>query len=384
VCLEFPSFDGKEDPLPWLNRFETFFRGQNTSERRRVWYAAMHLTGSAQLWYAHLELTSGTPSWRRFSQLVLQRFGLPMTDSPVGELMLLRRTGSVEEYTDQFLAYACRDADLTEQQLVHIYTAGLVNPLKTDVALRRPANLDDAIMLARAYEQRMQLSPSDPTHGLSVRPALPSSTAGAPYKSPASSSTAGAASSASPGSGKTTALSSTLPRRRLSQAEMTQRRADGLCYNCDERYVQGHRCKKLFVLEVADPDDDEVIDEEIECAALAVVVVNSEISLHAVTGVRAWGFQTMKVYVSVGDAVAVALQDSGSSHNFIHISMAKRAGIKLRSSAKLSVAVANGDRISSPGRAMVQQVHIRGGGVRPRPLRSLPRRVRHGAGCPVA
>ena len=60
-----------------------------------------------------------------------------MTDSPVGELMLLRRTDSVEDYTDKFLSYACRDADLSEQQLVQIYMAGLVNPLKTDVALRR-------------------------------------------------------------------------------------------------------------------------------------------------------------------------------------------------------------------------------------------------------
>jgi len=137
VRLEFPTFDGKEDPLLWLNRCETF-RGQNTPERRRVWYAAMHLTGTAQLWYARLELIGGTPSWRRFAQLVQQRFGPPMTDSPVGELMLLRRTDSVEDYTDKFLSYACRDADLSEQQLVQIYTAGLVNPLKTDVALRRP------------------------------------------------------------------------------------------------------------------------------------------------------------------------------------------------------------------------------------------------------
>jgi len=37
-----------------------------------------------------------------------------MTDSPVGELMLLRRTDSVEDYTDKFLSYACRDADLSE------------------------------------------------------------------------------------------------------------------------------------------------------------------------------------------------------------------------------------------------------------------------------
>jgi hypothetical protein len=86
---------------------------------------------------------------------VQQRFGPPITDSPIGELMLLRRTGTVDDYTDQFLALACRDADLSEQQLIQIYTTGLVNPLKTDIALRRPASLDEAIMLARAYEQRL-------------------------------------------------------------------------------------------------------------------------------------------------------------------------------------------------------------------------------------
>jgi hypothetical protein len=130
----------------------------------------MHLTGSAQLWYCRLELTGGTLSWRRFAQLVQQRFGLPMTDSPVDEIMLLRRTGTVEDYTDKFLALACRDADLTELQLVQMYMAGLVNPLKTDVALRRPQSLDDGIMLARAYEQRLQLDPSDPGHGPRPKP----------------------------------------------------------------------------------------------------------------------------------------------------------------------------------------------------------------------
>jgi hypothetical protein len=106
VRLEFLSFDGKEDPLPWPNRAETFFRRQNTPEARRVWYAAMHLTGAGQLCYARLELTAGTPLWRRFVQLVQQRFGPPMADSPLGELVLLRCTGSVDDYTDQFLALA--------------------------------------------------------------------------------------------------------------------------------------------------------------------------------------------------------------------------------------------------------------------------------------
>jgi hypothetical protein len=103
----------------------------------------MHLSGAAQMWFYRLELTTGTPSWR-----LQQRFGPPMTDGPVGEIMLLRCIGTVEEYTDKFLALACRDADLTEPQLVQMYTASLVNPLKTDVALHHPRSLDDAIMFA--------------------------------------------------------------------------------------------------------------------------------------------------------------------------------------------------------------------------------------------
>lgn len=105
--LKFSTFDGKEDPLLWLNRCETFFKGQNTPERHRVWYATYRL-----------ELTGGTPTWRCFSQLVQQRFGPAMTDNPIGEIMLLHRTGSVEDYTDKFLALACRDANITESQLV--------------------------------------------------------------------------------------------------------------------------------------------------------------------------------------------------------------------------------------------------------------------------
>ena len=90
----------------------------------------------------------------------------------------------------------------------------------------------------------------------------------------------------------------------------------------------GHRCKKLFVIEVIGFDDD-VVDAEIECLALTGAHDQPGISLHAATGVRAWGCQTMKVHVRVGDAVAVALLDSGSSHNYIDVQMAQRAGVHL-------------------------------------------------------
>ena len=53
--LEFPTFDGTGNPLPFLNRCEHYFRGQHTLEEEQVWLAVLHLQGSAQQWYMHLE-----------------------------------------------------------------------------------------------------------------------------------------------------------------------------------------------------------------------------------------------------------------------------------------------------------------------------------------
>jgi hypothetical protein len=44
--------------------------------------------------------------------------------------------------------------------------------------------------------------------------------------------------------------------RRLTPAEQLERRRQGLCYNCDEPFVRGHQCKRLFYLESGDYADD--------------------------------------------------------------------------------------------------------------------------------
>ena len=42
-----------------------------------------------------------------------------------------------------------------------------------------------------------------------------------------------------------------VPLQRLIGAQMEERRKQGLCYNCDEKWQMGHKCKgaKLFLLE---------------------------------------------------------------------------------------------------------------------------------------
>jgi hypothetical protein len=41
--LEFPTFDGSADALPWLTRVGQFFDGQGTPESSKVWLASYHL-----------------------------------------------------------------------------------------------------------------------------------------------------------------------------------------------------------------------------------------------------------------------------------------------------------------------------------------------------
>ncbi|KAG6489677.1 hypothetical protein ZIOFF_050953 [Zingiber officinale] len=54
--------------------------------------------------------------------------------------------------------------------------------------------------------------------------------------------------------------------KRLTRAEMAERRAKGLCFNYDESYSTGHKCKRLFWIEV--PDDDREGEEEREEVAV--------------------------------------------------------------------------------------------------------------------
>jgi hypothetical protein len=109
--LLFPTYDGTEDPLPWLNRCEQFFRIQSTEDAGKVFLAAFYMTGDAAQWYALIERNHGTPDWAAFVKLVNQRFGSPLRGNALGELIQLRRETTVADYQSRFLALATAAQD---------------------------------------------------------------------------------------------------------------------------------------------------------------------------------------------------------------------------------------------------------------------------------
>lgn len=131
---------------------------------------------------------------------------------------------------------------------------------------------------------------------------------------------------------------------------MSERRRQGLCYNCDEQYVLGHKCPRLFYLEVADFDEEAPADDNPSAEEQPPLI-----SLHAITGVRAEN--TMKIRVSIGGREFTALLDSGSTHNFISDVAAPMAGLHFNSGGGATVVVANGDRVACRG--LAHEVPIR-------------------------
>jgi hypothetical protein len=112
--LDFPRYDGKSDPLIFINRRESYFHQQRILEEEKVWMASYNLEDGAQLWYIQVHTDEGTPTWRRFKELINLRYGPPLRSAPLFELADCRRTSTVAEYQDRFQALLPRAGYLDE------------------------------------------------------------------------------------------------------------------------------------------------------------------------------------------------------------------------------------------------------------------------------
>ncbi len=133
-------------------------------------------------------------------------------------------------------ALACHAPGVSARQRAELFVGGLPTHIRADVELRGPHDLQSTMYYARAFERR----------AVAIQQESPSQTAGSlPRPNPAQGRPVQA--SAAP-----LAATAGRPFRRLTPAEILERRRQGLCFNCDEPYTPGHACPRLFYLEVAD------------------------------------------------------------------------------------------------------------------------------------
>jgi len=305
--------------------------------------ASYHLTGAAQAWYYALEQEEGMPSWERFRELCSLRFGPAVRGSRLSELARLPFLSTVQEYAERFNAVLCHTSRLSGPQKAELFVGGLPDHIRVDYELRQPQDLQTAMYLARAFEARAAATSSAQAPRAARPPPRPTTTfraSPATVTPPALPPPPGGPPSAPPHQF-----------RRLSPAEQQERRRQGLCYNCDEQYVRGHICKRLFYLESAD-----YVEEDADPAPTEDTGATPEpaedtpaptVSLHAIAGVCTE--QAMRLAVRVGARHVVALLDSGSTSNFINADLLRELQLPTNPRPALRVLVANGDRVPCQG-----------------------------------
>lgn len=126
---------------------------------------------------------------------------------------------------------------------------------------------------------------------------------------------------------------------------MQARRDKGLCYNCDEPYVYGHKCKRMQVYVISAEEEGASEEQRNAEEEQTELTVEPGISLHALTGYTP--FQTLVLQGTSNNVPINILVDSGSTHNFVDPQTVKQVGCSLIPTNNLLVTVADESKVSS-------------------------------------
>jgi hypothetical protein len=118
--LEFPCFDG-DNPAGWTYKVNQFFNYYQTPLHHRIRMASFHMEGEALIWFQDADESGQFPTWDAFVQALLIRFG-PAYDDPMEELMRLRQSSFVADYTAQFEAHSNRLRGVSERNRLSCFS----------------------------------------------------------------------------------------------------------------------------------------------------------------------------------------------------------------------------------------------------------------------
>jgi hypothetical protein len=329
--MDFPNFYGTE-PKVWLDNCSSYFELYQIPEGMWITAARLHLKDNAARWYQAFKQKGNFKSWTHFCSVILQEFGSDDFRTSMHDLLDLKQTGTVEDYTTKFqnLQYgvAMHNAHYDDMFFTQQYIMGLKDDIKGMVEAQMPTTVLKASTLAKV--QQMVLDRSKPKFS---KPTSQHKQ----YHQPKADS-------------KQNGQSSLLWKDRQLR---DYRKANGLCYSCGEKFVPGHLevCSKrqktqINALAVNDLDgelSDEVLNE---LAAEDVLQEQfSELSINALSSQDT--LNCIKLKAKVKDKVLLILIDSGSTHSFICQQFVEMANLTTVPCPTRRVKLANGQQMST-------------------------------------
>ncbi|XP_076942382.1 uncharacterized protein LOC143612235 [Bidens hawaiensis] len=271
---------------------------------------------------------------------ITNRFSPDMFEDAMEEIASIAHTDELNECCNKFNRLLNK-VSITESQAASLFLKGLKEEVKGPVKLFKPRTLHEAYRLARtqnvnnarlrltqssynskgstfysrSYNEPAKVLPPTNAHKLPLLPAPPVRKA-LPALAPLS--------------------SVNINPKRLSSKELELKRSKGECFWCTEKFVPGHKCARnqLYLIEV---DDEGFMADELQEEHEPVISINALLGLHS--------YSTMKVQGSVGTRRLYILIDSGSTHNFVDIRVAKKLQCVVKDVKPLTISVADGKQM---------------------------------------
>jgi hypothetical protein len=132
------------------------------------------------------------------------------------QLINLKQKGSVTEHIENFQRLNIKVTDIPDEHLIDVFIGTLKDNIQHEVRLWEPKSLENAFKVARRTYPNIYRENNAPS------PKTPQPT-------------------------------------RLTPQQLEERKAKGLCFNCDSKYSKGHKCgdKKLFYIDCEQEEEQE-------------------------------------------------------------------------------------------------------------------------------
>lgn len=335
--LDMPVFEGT-DPDGWIMRIERYFAFYRLTEAEKLEAVVVALEGDALRWYQWENNRRPIRRWDELRTFMLKQFRPSSGGSLCEQWLATTQLTTVTEYRKKFIETAAPLARIPEDILMGQFLNGLKEEIRVEVRLLNPMSLEQAMELALRVEEKNKVKKT----GVGVYKSGPLSSSS--FKYPSQSGSIGYSFQSSPtrswvsqsGESQGSVTSPKMPgqsnqsrtggeMRRLTDKELQEKRAKGLCFRCDDKWSIGHRCKKreLSVLVIEEEEDGNTeysgsdpplspTDEQ-----NSEVMLQPEVSLNSVIGLS--NPKTMKLRGRVKDREVVVMIDPGATHNFISL-----------------------------------------------------------------
>jgi hypothetical protein len=161
--MDFHDFYG-DDPKVWLDNCKDFFDMYNIPEGMWVTAAKVHLKGNAGKWYQAFKQNNSFKSWTHFCYEVEKQFGSEDYNAYMDQLLDLRQTATVEEYTTQFQSFqygvSIHHVGFDEMFFTKQYIRGLKDDIRVMVESQMPPSVIKAAALAKIQQQQAERAKS--------------------------------------------------------------------------------------------------------------------------------------------------------------------------------------------------------------------------------